>query len=108
MDTWIGSGTMLKINRVNPEIPSVQGHWRSRSRAVTLYLARKRFSAVEIHATLGFESVSYPCVTYYLHQAKFATLKQSIFFLNPNWSSVIQMRVFYLPRVKNPSHRCDS
>jgi hypothetical protein len=56
-------------------------------RTTTLHLARKRLSAVDIHAdlvaTLGPESVNSPSVTHYLRQAKFAISKPNIVLSEP-------------------------
>jgi hypothetical protein len=56
-------------------------------RALTIYLVRQGLSAAEIHidlvATLGPESVSYPSVTHYLRQEKFATPRPSVIFSEP-------------------------
>jgi hypothetical protein len=122
MDTCIVSDTTLKIDCVNTQIPSFCQIWRLfrplraigkiSQRAITLCLASKWLSAVEIDGdlvvTLGPESVSYPSLTHYLRQAKFGTSKPSIMFLSPHRSSTIQIRLFYSPWANNPSHRCDS
>jgi hypothetical protein len=46
-------------------------------RTITLCLARKGRSAVEVHAApvarLGYESAGYPSAMHYLRQAEFAT-----------------------------------
>jgi hypothetical protein len=68
---------------------------------ITLYLARKRLSAVETHpdlvAMLRPESVSYPSMTHYHHQAKFATSKPNTICFEPDPGSMIQMKLSYSP-----------
>jgi hypothetical protein len=70
-------------------------------KTIPLYLARKRLSAVEIHADLvgrlGLESVGYPSVTHSTRQVKFVTSKPRVIFLGPNWSSMFGMRLSYSP-----------
>jgi hypothetical protein len=78
-------------------------------RSVVLYLVRKGLAAVAIHedlvATLGAEAISYAWVTCYLREAKFATSKQEVTFLNRSVNMMITTKLSCSPEMNNHLHQ---